>query len=404
MTAPNAAPLPAVNKGLAEYYNRIVESLMDHVEKGTTDQAQDVMEVPCNQYTDPATWQREIDQIFKRLPIMVALSVEIPEPGDFKTIEMMGLPLLVTRTREGEAKVMLNVCSHRGMKLTQQECGHARLFTCPYHRWSFGLDGALRGVAEHKTFGEVDKAALGLRQLACYERGGMIFAVLTPGLEVDFEDFLGGMIEDVEQKRFDQWHFCGKREIFGANWKIAYDGYLEGYHFASAHPETIYPRTYSNIMHFEAHGPHILIGFPQRSIGELRDVPRDELWQYETRGYDFIRTFFPNVSIFVAPEITQVAQLIPGPTAAENRTVLYFLKPKPPANEEEKAANETMMDWLQSVVDREDYQVGLQVQQGMESGAHRAVLFGRNERGNQHFHRYLSYYMNGDDSAPRPEL
>ncbi|TXS95171.1 Rieske 2Fe-2S domain-containing protein [Parahaliea aestuarii] len=362
------------------------------------------MRVPYEQYTDPDVWQREIDLIYKRLPIMVGLSIEIPEPGDFKTIEMLGMPLLVTRASDGEARVMLNVCSHRGMKLTTEGCGHARLFTCPYHRWSYGLDGALKGVAEYKKFGDVDKATLGLTQLSCHEQGGMIFAVLTPGLEVDFQAFLGGMIADVEQKHFENWHFCGRREIFGGNWKVAYDGYLEGYHFAAAHPETIHPRTYSNIMHFEAHGPHILIGFPQRSIDQLRDVPRDELWKYENNGYDFIRTFFPNISIFVAPEITQVAQLIPGPTPAENRTILYFLKPEPPANDEEKQATETMVDWLQSVVDREDYQVGLQVQRGLESGAHDSVIFGRNERGNQYFHRWLDYYLAGEADAPPPEL
>lgn len=389
---------------LAQSYNRIVEAMMDYVEQGTTDMAAEVMPVPCEKYTDPETWQREIDVIFKRLPIMVGLSLELPSPGDFKTIEMLGMPLLVTRTQDGEVRVMLNVCSHRGMTLTTEPCGQARIFTCPYHRWSFGLDGGLRGVAEHKKFGEVDKDDRGLTQLPCYERGGMIFAVLTPGLEVDFEGFLGGMIEDVEQKHFENWHYCGQREIFGANWKIAYDGYLEGYHFAAAHPETIHPRTYSNIMHFEAHGPHILIGFPQRSIHELRDVPREELWQHENRGFDFIRTFFPNVSIFVAPEITQIAQLIPGPTPAENRTILYFLKPESPANDEEQAANVTMMDWLQSVVDREDYQVGLQVQRGLESGAHEAIVFGRNERGNQYFHRWVDYYLAEDAGASKPEL
>jgi phenylpropionate dioxygenase-like ring-hydroxylating dioxygenase large terminal subunit len=228
--------------------------------------------------------------------------------------------------------------------------------------------------------------------------------VLTPGLDVDFEDFLGGMIEDVGSKGFDRWHYCGQREIFGANWKVAYDGYLEGYHFASAHPETIFPRTYSNIMHFEAYGPHLRIGFPQKTIAKLREVPRQDLWQHENDGYDFIRTFFPNVSIFVAPEITQIAQLIPGPTPAENRTVLYFISREAPRDEEGVAANEQMMDWLQSVVDREDYQLGLQVQRGLESGAHRELLFGRNERGNQHFHNWVNYYLADDPGASKPEL
>ncbi|MFU8762944.1 MAG: aromatic ring-hydroxylating oxygenase subunit alpha [Haliea sp.] len=389
---------------LNERYNEAVERMLDYVENSTTDQAEGVMPVPASAYTDQETWEREMALIFKRLPIMVGLSLELPEPGSFKTLDILGMPLLITRIDDGSVRVMLNVCSHRGMTLTTEACGHEKLFTCPYHRWSFGLDGALRGVAEYKKFGEVDKESRGLTQLACYERGGLIFAVLTPGLEVDFEEFLGGMIEDIGSKGFDKWHYCGQREIFGANWKVAYDGYLEGYHFAAAHPETIFPRTYSNIMHFEAYGPHLRIGFPQKTIAKLREVPKQDLWQYENDGYDFIRTLFPNVSIFVAPEITQIAQLIPGPTPAENRTILYFINREAPVDDAGVAANEQMMDWLQSVVDREDYQLGLQVQRGLESGAHKELLFGRNERGNQYFHKWVNYYLANDPDTATPEL
>ena len=120
-------------------------------------------------------------------------------------------------------------------------------------------------------------------------------------------------MSDIAEKHFEDWHYVGQRVIHGANWKVALDGYLEGYHFQAAHPETIAPRTYTNVMAFEAYGPHMLVGYPAKTIEKLKDIPKDELWQHENDGYDFIRLFFPNVSIFVAPEITQIAQLIPGP-------------------------------------------------------------------------------------------
>ncbi len=392
--------------GMAERYNEIVGHMLDYVEQKQTDGAEGTLRVPASNYTDQQVFQREMDLIFRRVPVLVGLSVEIPEPGDFKTIEMLGMPLLVTRGRDGGVRVMLNVCSHRAMTLTTEACGNRKLFTCPYHSWSFDCDGNLRGIAEAEKFGDVDKGELGLTQLQACERGGLIFAVLDPARkdEVDFDGFLGGMIEDIEAKNFGDWYYCGKREMKGANWKVAYDGYLEGYHFAAAHPDTIHPRTYSNIMHFEAFGPHLLIGFPQRSIDKLRDVPREQWWQHENDGYDFVRTLFPNVSIFVAPEITSVSQLIPGPTAAENRTIIYFLHREHPQDDKGKADLEQMVDWLAAVVDKEDYQVGLQVQRGLESGAHKDVLFGRNERGNQYFHRWVDYYLADDPSAPTPEF
>ena len=83
-------------------------------------------------------------------------------------------------------------------------------------------------------------------------------------------------------------------------------------------------------MHYEGFGPNIRIGFPQRRIAEaLRPLPREEWGKQENNGYDFVRIFFPNVSAFIAPEITQIAQLFPGPTPDKNRTVLNYLRREP---------------------------------------------------------------------------
>lgn len=389
---------------IKQQYNQLVEHMLDYVETNRTDQAESTMEVPANVYLDTDIWDREMELIFKRLPQMVALSVELPKPGDYKAMELQGKPLLITRLADGSVRAMLNVCSHRAMLVAQEGLGHRKLFTCPYHGWTYSADGHLRAVAGEDKFGTVDKSCHGLTQLPVHERGGLIFAVLTPGLQIDFDAYLGGMIEDIERLNFQDWYFCGTREIFGANWKVAYDGYLEGYHFATAHPQTIHPRSFSNVMHFEAYGPHVLVGFPQRSIAKLREVPRDELWSHENDGYDVIRLLFPNISIFVAPEITQIAQLIPGPTADKNRTILYFLHRNVDVDEAEKAKLETMMNWLQEVVDKEDYQVGLKVQKGLESGAHQYLIFGKNERANQFFHKCVAYYLADDPTLPKPVL
>ena len=376
--------------------------MLEFVETGTTDSAETTMEVPASTYLDPAHFAMEMERIFHRLPLLAALSAEMPNPGDYKAFDLMGKPVLITRGRDGEVAAMLNVCTHRGMILAPEGRGSARRFTCPYHAWTFGNDGKLLGVSESHKFGPVCKEERGLTRLPCVEAGGIIWVVLTPGAEIDIAAHLGGMLDDLEAYELGKWHFCGARQIQGANWKIAYDGYLEGYHFAAAHPETIHPRTFSNIMHFTAHGPHLRVGFPQVGIREaLGEVPRDRWGRSENRGYDFVRTIFPNVSIFFAPEITQIAQLLPGPTPDRNTTNLLFIRRDPPRDAEDAAAIEGMMNWLRDVVDKEDYGVGLKVQKGLASGAIKSVLFGRNERGNQYFHRYVDYYV-GDDPASAP--
>ncbi len=378
-------------------YSRMGARLLDHVQNGTTDWAADTMEVPSTEYTDAAIWQQEMDTIFKTLPILVGVSQEIPEPGDFKTLEILGIPLLIT-------KVLMNVCTHRGMTLTSAPCGNQKLFSCPYHGWTFKSDGSLRAIADAPKFGEVCEGARDLVQFPTHEEGGLIFAVLNADSDVDIREYLGGMMDDVAKKQMDQWTYVGNRTIYGPNWKVAYDGYLEGYHFKAAHPETIEPRTFTNVMEYDAHGPHQLIGFAAKNVTSLGEVDRDDLWQHESKGFDFIRLFFPNVSIFIAPEITQIAQMIPGPGPMENTTILHFLHPTPPESDEDVTARIEMADWLRDVVQDEDYNVGLQLQKGLQTGLMKSVLFGRNERGNQYFHRCVKWYAGGDEGAPKPEL
>ncbi|RMF08397.1 MAG: (2Fe-2S)-binding protein [Alphaproteobacteria bacterium] len=362
------------------------------------------MAVPATLYTDPARWEREMEMIFHRLPLLMALSVEMPNPGDYKAMYAMGKPLLLTRTQDGTVKAFWNVCTHRGGRLAEDGRGNCKRFSCIYHGWTFSNDGRLLAIADRAKFGDLDTAELGLTELPCAERAGLIFVTLTPGLATDIDAFLGGILPDLEQCGLDKWHYVGSREIFGANWKVAYDGYLEGYHFAAAHPDTINARTFSNVMHFEAFGPHMRTAYAQRAIDQLKNAPKEKWGEMENQGYDFVRTLFPNVSIFLAPEIGQISQLFPGPTPDRNRTILHFVTARPPATDEDRETVEQMVNFLRNVVNDEDYALGLKVQKGLESGAIDKVLFGRNERGNQLFHKYVDYYVNADPTAPEPTL
>lgn len=385
-------------------YQGIAEALVTYVETNTTDQAESPMTLPASVYLDADRWQREMDLIFKRLPLMLALSAELPNNGDYKAMDAMGLPVLITRGKDGKARAFLNVCSHRGAPVAREGHGHCNRFTCIYHGWTYATDGRLIAVADRKKFGDIDTSGRNLKELPCDERAGMIFVILTPGVPMDLEKFLGGMLPDLERLNLKDWHFCGSREIHGANWKVAYDGYLEGYHFAAAHPQTIHQRTYSNVMHYDAFGPHMRTGYAQNTIGKLRDVPPEKWGGMENDGYDFVRTLFPNISIFLAPEIGQIAQLMPGPTPDRNRTNLLYVSAKPPADDTDAEKIEQMITFFRDVTHDEDYLLGLQVQKGLESGAIENVVFGRNERGNQFFHRYVDYYLKNDPNAEPPKL
>ena len=382
----------------------VAEIMLDYVVNKKTHQTDRQLRVPSANYTDKDQFKAELELVFKRVPLMLAFTAELPKPGDYKAMEAVGMPVLINRDKEGRVRAFLNVCSHRGAPVAEGK-GNCTRFTCKYHAWTFGADGKLIGVAEPGAFGEVDKSQLGLRELPCEERAGMIFVSLTPNAPLDLDTYFQGFLEDFDALDFANWTYLGSRTIEGANWKIAFDGYLEGYHFKSLHAETIFLRTPSNTMHYEGFGPHMRIGFPQHSIADqLGSVPREEWGTRENYGFDFVRIFFPNVSIFVAPEITQVAQLFPGPTPDKNRTVLNYLRREPIRDESDREAVEAAMNFFRDVTYQEDYLIGLEIQKGLESGAHNEIVFGRNERGNQFFHEWLNWYLEDDASAPQPTM
>lgn len=107
---------------------------------------------------------------------MLAASCELREPGDCKVMDVAGIPLLVMRGRDGAVRTFLNACTHRGARL-MRECGHAARFTCPYHAWSFRLDGSLLAVPASEAFGDPDPDESRLVALPTTERAGLIWPI-----------------------------------------------------------------------------------------------------------------------------------------------------------------------------------------------------------------------------------
>ena len=385
-----------------EEYNKIAERVVGHVQNKTTDQANDILSIPTSDYTCEKRWESEMDKIFKELHLMLALSIEIPNKGDYKSLEVVGIPVLITRDKDSKVRAFRNVCSHRGAPLTNEEIGNKSKFTCPYHGWTYSNEGELIGILENSKFGELDKSCNGLQILPCEEFGGMIFVTLTPNIELNLDNFLGGMKSEIEHFNLQNWHYHGFKVIHGANWKIAFDGYLEGYHFSTAHKDTILPMTMQGIMDFSSFGPHLRIAFASTNIEEIFDLPKKEWWKKEGQGVDFVRTLFPNISISLGLGIGQIAQILPGKTADTNTTILHYVAPETPKNKEETAELDHFMNFLRDVVNDEDYALGLEIQKGLNSHSKDSVKFGKNERGNQFFHKYVDFYI--DEKIKNPPI
>ena len=371
----------------------LMRRLVRHVQDGTTDMGDEVFSVPVASYLDPDQWQREIDVIFKRVPLLAALSCELPGSGDYKALELVGVPVLVTRDDGGRARAFLNVCRHRGAQVVGGGCGHARRHTCPYHAWSYSGDGRLVGIYGERSFGDVDTEALGLTELGCDEHAGMIFTCVTPGVAVDARVWLDGFDEFLGPFRMQDWQVVDRRQLEGANWKVCYDGYLEGYHFASLHRDTIFKSVMSNVMTYDAWGPHQRVGFARQGLDLYSQKPEAE-WE-PFAGISVVCTLFPNVSFALAPTATLVSQLMPGPTPDRSVTLQTVFSMTPVTSDEQWATARASADFLYEVVRTEDYATGLAIQRGMASGANQRFLYGRNELGLHRFHRTVAEYLAG---------
>ncbi|HEX7306593.1 aromatic ring-hydroxylating dioxygenase subunit alpha [Lentzea sp.] len=191
-------------------------------------------------YTDPEIFEQEMTRIFERTWVWVAHESELPRPGTFKSTHVGRQPVIVTRDRKGVLHTMLNRCRHRGASICEKPQGEANGFTCPYHAWSYGLDGKLRGIPYPDGYeGVVDKSELSLRKLRTESYGSMVFATFDADA-VPLEEFLGDVRLWIDRFMAQGGGYPVKvlgrhRFKFRGNWKIQLENTTDGYHFPIVH-------------------------------------------------------------------------------------------------------------------------------------------------------------------------
>ncbi|TVT45976.1 aromatic ring-hydroxylating dioxygenase subunit alpha [Amycolatopsis rhizosphaerae] len=191
-------------------------------------------------YTDPEIFEQEMTKIFERTWVWVAHESELPKPGTFKSTQVGRQPVVVSRDRKGNLHTLLNRCRHRGASVCEKPQGQANGFTCPYHAWSYGLDGTLRGIPYPEGYeGVLDKKDLSLRRLRTESYGGMVFATFDDHIE-PLTDFLGDaklwLDRFMKQGGGYPIKVLGRHQFrFRGNWKIQLENTTDGYHFPIVH-------------------------------------------------------------------------------------------------------------------------------------------------------------------------
>lgn len=204
----------------------------------------DTSRIPFSVYTDEQLYQKELDTFFYHKHwCYVGLAVEIPEPGDFKRTVIGERSVIMVRGDDDRISVVENVCAHRGMRFCRERQGKAKNFICPYHQWSYDLQGNLQGVPFRrgvKQDGQVkggmpkdfNTAEHGLTQLRVAERGGVVFASFDHDVE-PFEDFIGPEMLVYFDRLFNGRKLTllgyNKQRIPG-NWKLMQENIKDPYH------------------------------------------------------------------------------------------------------------------------------------------------------------------------------
>ena len=205
--------------------------------------------VPFSVYTDPETYQRELERIFyAKHWCYIGLEAEIPNAGDFKRTNVGERSVIASRGQDGEVYIVENVCAHRGAKFCREPFGNQKEHICPYHQWSFDLKGNLQGVplrrgvkSEGKVQGgmpkDFDPKEHHLTQLKVARRNGVIFASFDHDVE-PLEDYLGPTI----LQYFDRVFNGRKLTVLGysrqrvpANWKLMQENIKDPYHAGLLH-------------------------------------------------------------------------------------------------------------------------------------------------------------------------
>jgi phenylpropionate dioxygenase-like ring-hydroxylating dioxygenase large terminal subunit len=355
----------------------------------TDDLADDVWRVPAAEYTSAEHLAREEQLLFRARPVVACLTADLPSPGDYVTFVCAGLPVLVVRGSDGAVRAFVNSCRHRGARVAADDRGSAGpCLVCPYHSWTYELDGAIRAQpGSVGGFAALDPATLGLRPLAVAEGHGLVL-VRPGGTEpIDLPGLLGGVEADLDAFGIAGYHHVEtRRSVRAMNWKLVIDTFLEAYHIFSLHRRSIAPDYFSTPALFDAYGPNSRYIGVRRTITALEGRPEGEwsILPHATIHYVLV----PNTLLVHQIDHVELWRVFPlGVDRAEIHTGLYA--PEAPSSDKARNYWRKNLDAVLAVTGNEDFPMCEQMHADMAAGATAELIFGRNEPALGHYHRSL---------------
>ena len=280
---PTSTPEPAMNLFDPALYDQLRLPL---------DQARGL---PAACYTDPAFHEREFERIFAAGWVMVGRADRAAQPGDWFTAEFGRARIIVTHDDTGTLRAFGNACSHRGTPLVEGQ-GHCRTLVCPYHAWTFGLDGQLLGAPGMKEALGFDPADHPLKSVRLDTWGGFVFVCLSPTAP-GLAEWLGDLPQRLAMYGLEHMRLARRVEYdLACNWKVWVENFMEGYHIPTVHRSTISRQKAVNIPEDPGRGEYTAIyerheGTRALLHGDTGFPPIDTLTGDSSEGSRFILVY-----------------------------------------------------------------------------------------------------------------
>lgn len=361
--------------------------------------------LPPAVYTDPAHYAWEVEHVLRKEWLCVGHVSQVPSPGDFRNVDMLGEPMLLARGKDGEVRVLSRTCPHRGMDINPVEygrpaAGNARVLRCPYHFWTFGLDGKCTGAPEMQESQLFCRDETRLHQFRTEIWHGFVFVNLTGTAETPLATLYDRMGTQLAPWRMGDLEMVAEMTWdCPFNWKILVENFAECYHHIGAHSkifEPLFPG--KTCWSEEEHPGYTVAHLPLiQSLADEVRAQQSSLRQFvdidtvpiEKRTDWYVYVGFPTFLLFAAPDRVYWYQVMPdGPERMKLLTTLLVLpEAKLLPDWDERLAGD--LDMLKAF-HLEDMEMCTAVQRGMHSIAYRPGALSHLEKPLWLIQRYLA--------------
>jgi phenylpropionate dioxygenase-like ring-hydroxylating dioxygenase large terminal subunit len=308
----------------------------------------------------------------------------LPEKGSYVARKAAGTPILVVRGDNGEIRAFINACRHRGMSVAEGT-GCKRAFVCPYHAWTYALDGQLKNIAGSDGFPGIDIDTHGLVQVGVREKGGLVYVNQSGPISED-------ALKDIPSFFNPRQEFFEEEVLVDeANWKLLAETALEGYHIRGLHQKTFYPYGFDNLTVVEHFGPNSRITFPFKRINQLRDIERSE------RNINGLVTsvyhLFPNTLVSELSKHTTLTVF--EPISPSSTQMIIYRVTNAQADGSPFSVKDAQIDaeFVKGAGLDEDRAAARSIQQTVTTKANTHLTFGLFEKAIVHFHQVLNAHL-----------